>query len=223
MDAVIDPDILAQARVLRIDASVLSSTDPVVVLTSPADASGMHGGTFADVDRARASGQSEKVRRRAEWRPPLTNRGIADHFAARAVSPRSSAAAAAEAVAPTAVRMPRPQDGSNMAEVVLFWAAVQLLSDWQPPDLAAQQAAVREVRAACGAAHYARAKNVDATLIEESLSDIGELVASLLRRRQSLATADRDAAAHHRDAVHAVSILATGLPSAARLRIEEML
>ncbi|MFJ9371456.1 hypothetical protein ACIRRA_44645 [Nocardia sp. NPDC101769] len=211
----IDADLMRRVRAFPVDAVATADIDAVVVLTSADDDSGLRGGTIADVDRIRAAGLTAVARQRARWRPSFANRAISEQFSAPKLAAQSPQGHAQR----TAVRMP-PPDRRSATETALFWVALQLLADWQAPNAAAKTAASKEVRAACGAAAYARAKNVDADLIEESLTDVAALCDALIARDAAIAANAPDSIGRHDDAVRAVQLLATGLPSAARLAIE---
>ncbi|GAB2454520.1 hypothetical protein GCM10027262_79090 [Nocardia tengchongensis] len=211
----IDADLMRRVRAFPVDAIATADIDAVVVLTAADDDSGLRGGTISDLDRIRAAGLTSAARQRAQWRPSLANRAISDHFSA----PKATADPKPEPVNRAAVRMPA-LDRRAAAETALFWVSLQLLKEWQAPNSAAKQAATKEVRAACGAAALARANNVDADLIDESLTDVAALCDALLARSAAMAANAPDSIGRHDDAVRAVQLLATGLPSAARLAIE---
>ncbi|MCU1645856.1 MAG: hypothetical protein JWN03_6131 [Nocardia sp.] len=211
----IDTDLMRRIRAFPADDCCIAGIDPIIVLVASDDDSELRGGTIADLDRIRAAELVAGTRSRARWRPQLTNRAINDHFSAPQATPMSNLPAPKS----TAVRMPRyAQQG--FAEVALFWVTMQLLGEWQVPSTSTKTATSKEVRAACGAAAHARVNNVDADLIEESLSDVAALCSALLLRRDAIASNAPDMIGRHDAAVRAVALLATGLPSAARLTIE---
>ncbi|MFE4462572.1 hypothetical protein ACFROC_34905 [Nocardia tengchongensis] len=211
----IDADLMWRVRAFPVDAIATTDIDAVVVLTAADDDSGLRGGTIADLDRIRAARLAAAARRRAQWRPSLANGAFSDHFCA----PKAMADPKPEPVSRAAVRMP-PLDRRAAAETALFWVSLQLLKDWKAAKSAAKESATKEVRAVCGAALLARANNVDGDLIDESLNDVAALCDALIARSSAMDADALDSIGRHNDAVRAVQLLATGLPSAARLAIE---
>lgn len=210
----IDADLMRRVRAFPRDSTALARIDAIVVLTD--DDSGLHGGTVGDVDRIRAAGLAADARQRARWRPSFANRAVSEQFSA----PKPVAADSRhEPMRRTAVRMSTPEH-SSAPETALFWVTLQLLAGWQAPNSAFKAAAAREVRAACGAAAFARVNNVDTGLIDDSLADVAALCDALIARSAAIVADAPDSVGRHDDAVRAVQLLATGLPSAARLTLE---
>ncbi|MGF6881723.1 hypothetical protein ABH933_001234 [Nocardia sp. GP40] len=209
-----DATILTRLKAVTIDQTVQAAVDPVIILSDT-----LRGGSRLDVDRIRAREKVIAAQQRTAWRPPISNGDLARQFA-RPATPQPDPAASPDVTDVLAVHLP-PPGKSDCPEVVLFWAAMQLLP-CGTIDPAIIDAATREVRAACGAAWHARHQGIDSQLIDDSLADIVMLCTALLNRRDIGAAATAVTAVDDDPAEKAVKLLASGLPSAARLQIQEL-
>ncbi|MBU3063199.1 hypothetical protein KO481_16895 [Nocardia sp. NEAU-G5] len=208
-----DATILTRIKAVTIDQTVQAVVDPIIVLSDT-----LRGGSRRDVDRIRAREKVTAAQQRATRRPSISNGDLARQFA-RPAMPQPDRAASPNLTDVVAVRLP-PPGKSECPEIVLFWAAMQLLPGTTDP--AVIDSATREVRAACGAAWYARSLGVDDRLIDDSLTDIVMLCAALLNRRDIAASTTAITGVEDDPAEKAVKLLASGLPSTARLQIQEL-
>lgn len=213
-----DAGLYARLRAVEVDESVASSVDAVIVVGSSDGDLSMRGGTRSDIDRVRAAARAPAARQRSKMRPPISNTRIARQFGPPRL-PKGDVHVS-DVSRPLLVKMPQ-LGRSPSPEVALFWAGCQLLRECREYDERLRVAAERELRGACGAAYYARAAGVDETLIESSLEDVALMCAALLDRRGGR-RAGAAAAVENDVALDAVRVLASGLPSSARLGIEGM-
>ncbi|WP_280385391.1 hypothetical protein [Nocardia wallacei] len=194
-----------------------ATIDPVVIVAIGSSAGDVRGGTRTDIDRLRAATAADAARRRAAWKPPMSNTAITRQFTT--TPPSTTRPTPPQRV--VAVRMPPPGRDTADPEVAVFWCAMQLLAEHSAhPTLI--ETATREVRATCAAARYARTTGVDDHLIAASLADVARMCEVLLDRRHTIT---HPGPIDHDDdtAENAVRLLASGLPSAARIALEGML
>jgi hypothetical protein len=203
---------------VSVSRDVMVRVDSVVVLTaSNGVLAAMHGGGWiADLDRARSAGATAKVSERVRLRPPTSNHQF------RMTAPRVLGRADDAGGVIQCVRLPTlDEPGSNVIDIRLFWAGMQLIEDTRDRISEQHRRMIeRTFRCACGAGFYARTMGVEESIIGESLCDVAELARLLMAARDSRVATVFSVGGRSDDRyVRAVGFLASGLPTAVTIEM----